>query len=37
MENIIEKIKWILYGGIYSENYEEYADGGPLCFQESSV
>ncbi len=22
------------YGGIYSENYEEYSDGGPKCYED---
>jgi TMEM164 family len=34
---MIEKIKWVLFGGIYSESYEEYADGGPICYEEMTV
>ena len=33
----METIKRYLFGGIYSDTYEEFADGGPTCFNETTV
>jgi len=30
----MEKIKWALYGNIYTPDYEYLSDGGPKCYND---
>jgi len=34
MTTLFEKVKWVLYGDIYNENFENLGDGGPTCYNE---
>lgn len=33
----MEIVKRYVFGGIYSDTYEEFADGGPTCFNEMTA
>lgn len=33
---MISHFKFLLYGGIYSQTYEELSDGGPKCYNDIS-
>lgn len=30
----MEKIRWALYGNIYTADYEHLSDGGPKCYDD---
>ena len=30
----MDKVKWALIGGIYSDIYEMMSDGGPKCYDD---